>query len=500
MTYDAAVRITTLVVVIVFGAVLSGCAGPQVQMTVVKPPSVAEAMTLKRLAMGEFEGIADEASRFGHDVEDILASVRIQGKPYFEIVSTRETASALKAKKRTYRDLTRPDIARTVGSSLKADGIFLGRIVRSGATENTYQETRSRCTQSQPTYNKKGEVTGEVCIKSSEYTVSCIERNAGYEFAPRLIETATGRSIFSDTLKGSATDKGCPDRGRSVQDGAGLLAQARKDVLAQIRVALAPVENRVAVEIMESDSSMLDRLFGDGAGSMRSKESGPKFDSGYEYVKAGRMDKGCEIWKEMEPIENEYAPLLYNIGLCEESSGNEESARDYYTRADKLSITPDKKIAAALARIEKQIESKQMLTKARPDIFYRSAQSRTIEQDQKVYKYTAPNNTQVKIRDAKVFPERVKAGDTLIISMDYSVMAPKGTPDVNVQETVVLKKDGKPLKTFPEDPITRPLGGRISEVKYKILSGMPPGTYVIEQKVQAGRSFDVRSVKFAVGS
>jgi hypothetical protein len=454
-------------------ALSSGCAGPKIQMTVVDPPSVAEALKLKRIAIGKFEGRPDEASTFAHDVEYLLTSVHIQGKPYFEIVSMR------------------------AGSSVKADGTFFGSIVRSGATESPYQETRSQCAQSRTRYNKKGQAIGEDCIRWSNYTVSCIKRDAGFEFAPRLIETATGRSIFSNKLEGSASDKGCSDSHRSIEGGAGLLAQARNGVLTQIRVALAPVESRVAAEIMAADNPW----FGDEPGLMRPKESGPKFASGFEFAKAGRMDRACEIWKETESIEHEYVPLLYNIGLCEESSGNAESARDYFTRADKLSIKPDNRIATALTRLEKQIKSIQLLTAKRPDIFYHSAQTRTIEQDQKKYRYTAPNSTQVKVRSFKALPEIVKAGDTLIISMDYSVMAPKGTLDVNVRETMLLKKNGKVLKTVIDNPVVpKPLGGCISEVNFKIPVGMPPGTYDIEQKVQAGTSDDVRSAVFVVGS
>ncbi|MGR8998495.1 MAG: tetratricopeptide repeat protein [Gammaproteobacteria bacterium] len=467
----ATVRMTTLAVIIVFGTALFGCAGPKIQMTVVDPPSVAEALKLKRIAMGEFEGPPHESSSFAQEVENLLTSVRVQGKPYFEIVS------------------------RPVNSSVNADGIFLGSIVRSSITENPYQEVRSQCAQSRTRYNKKGKPIGEECIRWSKYTVNCIKRDAVFEFSPRLIETATDRSIFSDKLKGSAFAKGCSDSRRPVMDGAGLLAQARKDVLTQIRVALAPVETRVAAEIMKADSSWFNE-----AGSMRSKESVPKFAGGFEFAKAGRMDRACEIWKEMEPIENEYIPLLYNIGLCEESSGNEESARDYFTRADRLSKTPDKRIATALARIGKQIGSKQVLTKARPDIFYRSAQTRTVQQDQRIYGYAKVNSLEVKIRNATAFPDRVRAGETVKLTLDYSVMAPKGIKNVDVTESMILKHDGKVMITFPDRPIKRSLGGSSAEVDLPTPAKMPPGTYVIEYKVQAGTSNDIRPVVFVVGT
>ncbi|MDI1230919.1 MAG: hypothetical protein PSU93_07220 [Methylobacter sp.] len=131
---------------------------------------------------------------------------------------------------------------------------------------------------------------------------------------------------------------------------------------------------------------------------------------------------------------------------------------------------------------------------------YHSSQTRTVQQDQKLYGYAPVSSTEVKIRNATASPEKVRAGDTLKIAMDYSVMAPKGTQDVDVKESLVLKRDGKVLKTLDERIIKRPLGGGSSEVDFKIPAKLPSGTYVIEQKVTAGTSYDVRPAVFVVGS
>lgn len=132
---------------------------------------------------------------------------------------------------------------------------------------------------------------------------------------------------------------------------------------------------------------------------------------------------------------------------------------------------------------------------------YHTSQTRTAQQDQQLYGYTAPvNSTEVKIRNATASPEMVKAGDTVKLTLDYSVMAPKGIENVNVDESMVLKRDGKALQTLSERPIKRPLGGSSSEVDFKIPAEMPPGTYVIEQKVTAGTSYDARNTVFVVGT
>jgi hypothetical protein len=132
---------------------------------------------------------------------------------------------------------------------------------------------------------------------------------------------------------------------------------------------------------------------------------------------------------------------------------------------------------------------------------YHTSQTRTVAQDQQLYGYTTPvSSTEVKIRNSTAYPETVRAGDTLKIGLDYSIMAPKGTPSVNVLETMVLKRDGKVLQSLSERPVDRQLGNGVSEVDFKIPAKMPPGTYVIEQKVQAGTSYDTRPAVFVVGS
>jgi hypothetical protein len=132
---------------------------------------------------------------------------------------------------------------------------------------------------------------------------------------------------------------------------------------------------------------------------------------------------------------------------------------------------------------------------------YHTSQVRTAQQDQQLYGYTAPvNSTEVKIRNATAAPEKLKAGDTVKLALDYSVMAPNGTQEVAVKESMVLKRDGKVMKTLLDSPAKRSLGGSGTEVDFKIPDKMPAGTYVVEYKVQAGTSYDTRPAVFVVGS
>ncbi len=132
---------------------------------------------------------------------------------------------------------------------------------------------------------------------------------------------------------------------------------------------------------------------------------------------------------------------------------------------------------------------------------YHTSQTRTVQQDQQLYGYTpSVNSTEVKIRNATVSPENVRPGDTVKSTLDYSVMAPKGIQIVDVEESMVLKHDGKVLQTLSERPIKRQLGGNGAEVDFTIPAKLSPGTYVIEYKVKAGTSYDVRPAVFIVGT
>ncbi len=132
---------------------------------------------------------------------------------------------------------------------------------------------------------------------------------------------------------------------------------------------------------------------------------------------------------------------------------------------------------------------------------YHTSQVRTVQQDQQLYGYTAPvNSTEVKIRNAQASPEKVRPGSPVKLTLDYSVMAPNGTQSVDVTETMTLKRDGKVVQVLNDKPINRQLGGSSTVFDFTVPDKMPAGTYVIEQKVRAGTSYDTRPTVFVVGS
>lgn len=135
--------------------------------------------------------------------------------------------------------------------------------------------------------------------------------------------------------------------------------------------------------------------------------------------------------------------------------------------------------------------------------YYQSTQVRTVEEDQKLYGYgldKSVTSTTVKIRNASATPNQVKVGEEIKAKTEYSIMVPEQGQKVEVTEISILKKDGEVL--FESEPKTemRAAGGWNMEIGIPMPEDAEPGTYVIEQRIKAGTSNDVRELPFVVVS
>jgi hypothetical protein len=131
---------------------------------------------------------------------------------------------------------------------------------------------------------------------------------------------------------------------------------------------------------------------------------------------------------------------------------------------------------------------------------YNASQVRTAQEDQKLYGLTNVSSTLVKIQGSNATPQTVKPGQPLNIMTDYSVQVPKGQTGASVQETLVLKKDGKVVASPAPQTFQRTAGGYQATASLPIPANAPKGTYVIETQVKAGTSYDVRQTPFVVGA
>ena len=107
----------------------------------------------------------------------------------------------------------------------------------------------------------------------------------------------------------------------------------------------------------------------------------------------------------------------------------------------------------------------------------------------------------VKIRDAYLLPgDHVKAGEEVTLIVDYILIAPLGTQEADIEERMVLTKDGKLVKLLYEGPIKRIVGKCIAKVRFLVPKTAKRGSYIIKNTVKTGTSYDAYDAFFEVSN
>ena len=107
----------------------------------------------------------------------------------------------------------------------------------------------------------------------------------------------------------------------------------------------------------------------------------------------------------------------------------------------------------------------------------------------------------VKIRDAYVLPgDHVKAGEEVTLIVDYILIAPLGTQEADIEERMLLTKDGKLVKLLYEGSIKRIVGKSIAKVRFLVPKTAKRGSYVIKNTVKTGNSYDAYDALFEVSN
>lgn len=132
---------------------------------------------------------------------------------------------------------------------------------------------------------------------------------------------------------------------------------------------------------------------------------------------------------------------------------------------------------------------------------YNARQVNTAEEVQEIYGLTeSMSGPVIKIDRGTSMPSTIKAGEQVNILTKYAVVLPKDLPTVEVQETWILKKDGKNLVTLPAPAVQRASGGWETNATIPMPANAESGTYVIEHGIQSGTSYDKVESVFIVSA
>lgn len=168
--------------------------------------------------------------------------------------------------------------------------------------------------------------------------VSCRERIAAITLVPRLVDVETAQVVYRSQHVGTSSDSACGGGGLAPDDT--LMQQAVTQAVAKIRADVAPQAVLTSVRLMEDPSNLREH----GA---------EEFEKGLAFAKEERMDRACQIWRQLnEKTQGIDNALVYNIAVCEEAEGDYEEALELFQQVDMRLDRPDKNVSDALARVK----------------------------------------------------------------------------------------------------------------------------------------------------
>ena len=312
-------RFAPLLLLILCGSALCGCAAPSITLESLEPAHNPDAAKLRRLAVGAFRN--DDGGVAASAVESALAGVSLGDKPYFTMVAAgpvREEDIAGQHKR---------------GRLAGVDGVVLGAVAESAWRDAPVTRQRSVCV----AYRENGG-----CRKTAMRDVRCVTRTGRFTFTPRLVNASSGHIVFAEELAESRESTACPGfEDESLKSGRELLAEARRAAVERLRDIMAPHLVRVRVPLLTDDDSgipaPLKKTIADGVA----------------FAQAGDMNRACSLWLGASGSHHAGYALPYLGGLCAEYAGDLDQAQADYERAAARAAKPVDEISAALARVRK---------------------------------------------------------------------------------------------------------------------------------------------------
>ncbi len=303
---------------------LSACAPfaqtPSVEIPVWVQPSVDISSFRERLAVVPFQAsggnVRDIGSAVTSELETALLSAKLpDGSPYFVLVSRTALDKVLSEIQFGQTGFAQEETVARLGQLLGAKAVLYG--------DYTLDFSQNKRVE----YTRYGSV--ELC-----------EVNLIFTMRPRIIEVATGRIVYGDTISKRFSSSSCAYYNNISEVRQLAIRQASQEMVRKIAPYLA-YERIPFIENVEGMPKEVAQLYLRGLDFVR--------------VKPVRLDRACEIWTEALRMAPANPTLLYSLGVCAEANGDLKKAQDLYKQADRLVSSPNPVISSALLRIERKL-------------------------------------------------------------------------------------------------------------------------------------------------
>lgn len=299
--------------------VLAGCAAKiPVHMTL---PAETDLSQYRRVAIIDFKGQGNDQVRDA--LEATLMNQRVNGEPYFQMISRSELDTILKEQHLQYQKLAErfdEGSMASIGKLKGVDGLIQGTVNEYHANDQSRSEQREET-------NYKTKQTYKV-------NYNCVRRTARVRVTVKFIEVKTAKIELSLPLEGDSTAEDCQPSGTSpsVPNGNDMLTNATSQMLTGFARKITPHDVVKEIELRKAD----DDIGFFGGGDDATKSASVQIATGVQYATNGNWPLAIGSWEQATQTKPSSAAAFYNMGVGYEAQGKLDRAREMYQKAAQL--------------------------------------------------------------------------------------------------------------------------------------------------------------------
>jgi len=309
--------------ILIISFFMSGCA-QKIRIKALEPAEIDRATTTKKIAVTEFK---NDSVGLSGKIESNLSRHKINGKPFFTMISRTDINKVIKEQKLQNSGLVDTSAIVEVGNLMGAEAIISGDVGRASSKDSYFYESRTRCA------DKK-------CKEFTYYRVRCTKRVVGLSAELRMVDVTRGDIIYADNLSRTSTFKHCRDDSTALPSREIAAQRLASSMASSFTYKLTPHYRYFSVELLEDE----DLDYDDTQETL--------LESSLEYIEQNRYDKAEKLLTRLiDSTDQQSYVALYNLGVVKEAQGDYKSAKEYYEMADNLTIEPIEAINKAYIRI-----------------------------------------------------------------------------------------------------------------------------------------------------
>lgn len=309
-----------ILLILCLALLLSACAAPALKKDVLRPAQAGEVARLTRLTVKPFEG--DRDGRVRAAVENALASIQVNGRPYFTLIGEGAPPAQSLGTPMQWN-------SKGKGPRYGSEGLVQGVVGSYGWRDDSYIEQRRECIMD----DGKGH-----CQLWGNRNLRCTKRRATFAFTPRVTARDTGEILMSQEFSQTEESSGCPDQNGPIS-GQALLSRAEDKVLERFRKHVAPHVDTLQIPLVIEDGSPM-------AAAVKLT-----LEKGLELAKDGHPGEACRHFRAAAAQHQTGYATAYLQGACEEYEGDLDAAEGFYRQAQSRAAAPVDVVEAGFARI-----------------------------------------------------------------------------------------------------------------------------------------------------